>query len=72
VTFVSSREQLFGRDLGVAPTWRLESFDRLVNLLWSTLPLRHEPRDGAAVPCDNHGFATLDVIENLKEAGLSV
>ena len=68
---VSGREQLLNRDPGVSLPQSADARYSFVDFFLSPFQLGHDPGDGAAMSGDDHRFASLHVIEQLRKMGFS-
>ena len=72
VTLVASRKNFLQRDLPGVTAQRLEIRDGLVDLGLPAIGLGHDARDRTAMARDTDGLASLDLIEDLGQAGLGI
>jgi hypothetical protein len=68
VSPVFSRDKLVEGDLSSALSQRLDVRDRSIDFGLPQMPFRHDPGYRATMADDDHGFSTLDDIEELGKA----
>jgi hypothetical protein len=68
-SLLSRREQLLNCDLAVSLPKSADARYRFIDLFLSPIHFGHDPGDGTAMTGDNERFATLYVIEQLRQMG---
>jgi hypothetical protein len=72
VALVASRQQLVCGDPADRSPAGADAVDGLCDLRPAAVGLRHQPSDGAAVAGYDDGLATLNLVKQLGEMGLSL